>query len=94
MVLRGQAPVEREEPRDVVDCDDLGGRESGPQEGIVFDEAHFRPRRLLLPDFVVVVVGLSAPTPYPPHLEPALLLQGVAATADGCQTKYGMQMQK
>ena len=86
LVLRGQAPVEREEPRDVVDCDDLGGRESGPQEGIVFDEAHFRPgRRLLLPD----LVGLSAAAPHSPYLEPAFLLQGVAtaAASDGCQPK-------
>ena len=50
MVLRGQAPVEREEPRDVVDRDDLGRRGGGPQEGIVLDEAHLRPRRLLLSD--------------------------------------------
>ena len=87
--MRGQAPVEREEPRDVVDCDDLGRRRSGPQKkGMVFDEADFRSRRLLLSDLVVVVVfGLSASAPYPPHLEPAFLLQGVAANSGGCQPK-------
>ena len=88
LVLRGQAPVEREEPRDVEDGDDLGRGGGGKlrQRMEVFDEAHFRPgRRLLLPD----TVGLSAAAPHSPYLEPAFLLQGVAtaAASDGCQPK-------
>ena len=93
LILRGQAPVEGEEPRDVEDGDDLRRRGGGKlrQRMEVFDEAHFRPgRRLLLPDLVAAagVVCLSAAAPHPPYLESALLLQGIAAAAsDRCQPK-------
>ena len=92
LVLLGQVPVEREEPRDVEDGDDLGRRGGGKlrQRMEVFDEAHFGPgRRFLLPDLVAAgVVCLSAAAPHPPYLESALLLQGVtAAASDRCQPK-------